>query len=153
MPRVIISDTSCLIVLSNIGELELLHKVYGNIVTTKEVADEFGLAFPSWIQIQSPTDSIRQTILELQVDKGEASAISLALEISDCTIILDDNKARRLAQQLGLHITGTIGVIVKAKRDGIIQSIKPFLSKIKTTDFRLTEELEALALRLANEAP
>ena len=137
MPRIIISDTSCLIVLSNMGELELLHKVYGNIVTTKEVAAEFGLPLPNWIQIQSPTDSLRQTILELQVDKGEASAISLALEIVDCTIILDDNKARRLAQQLGLQITGTIGVIVKAKQDGVIASIKPYLAKIRLPTFDL----------------
>ena len=135
------------------GELELLNKIYGKIITTKEVAAEFGLDLPEWIQIQSPTDAIRQTILELQVDKGEASAISLALETTDCTIILDDNKARRLAQQLGLNITGTIGVIVKAKQEGLIHSIKPLLAKVKQTDFRLSEELEALAIKLANELP
>ena len=49
----------------------------------------------------------------MQLDKGESSAIALAFETPDCTIILDDYKARKIADQLGLHITGTIGVIVK----------------------------------------
>ena len=87
----------------------------------------------------------------MQLDKGESSAIALALETPDCTIILDDYKARKIADQLGLHITGTIGVIVKAKLNGLIPSIKPLLSKIRTTDFRLTIELELLALKEAGE--
>jgi predicted nucleic acid-binding protein len=78
----------------------------------------------------------------MQIDKGESSAIALALETPNCTIILDDYKARKTADQLGLHITGTIGVIVKAKLNGVITSIKPILSKIRTTDFRLSSELE-----------
>jgi len=87
----------------------------------------------------------------MQIDKGESSAIALALETPDCTIILDDYKARKIADQLGLHFTGTIGVVVKAKLKGVIPSIKPILSKIKTTDFRLSSELELLALKEAGE--
>jgi predicted nucleic acid-binding protein len=151
MPSTIISDTSCLIVLSNINELDLLHKMYGSIFTTPEVASEFGQPLPDWIVIKSATDKYSQRILEMQVDKGEASAIALALELSDCIIILDDNKARKVATHLGIAVTGTIGIIIRSKLRGIIPSIKPYLHKIKQTNFRLSEELEKDALRQANE--
>ena len=91
---------------------------------------------PDWVEIHAATDKIHQRILEMQVDKGEASAIALALEIEDSLIILDDYKARKTAEHLGLKITGTIGVIVKAKLNGVISSIKPFLAKINNTNFR-----------------
>ncbi|MDP3667090.1 MAG: DUF3368 domain-containing protein [Sediminibacterium sp.] len=87
----------------------------------------------------------------MQIDKGESSAIALALETPDCTIILDDFKARKIADQLGLHVTGTIGVIVRAKLNGVIPSIKPVLQKMRETDFRLSIEIELLALREAGE--
>jgi len=87
----------------------------------------------------------------MQIDKGESSAIALALETSDSTVILDDYKARKIAEQLGLTYTGTIGVIIKAKLTGKIPSIKPLLQKIKQTDFRLSAEIELLALKEANE--
>ncbi len=151
MPKTIISDTSCFIILSNIGELNLLQKVYGQIITTVEIATEFGEQLPDWVSIHQVTDKFRQQLLEMQIDKGESSAIALALETPNCTIILDDYKARKIAEQLGLHFTGTIGVIVKAKLNGVIPSIKPLLSKIRSTDFRLSSELELLALKEAGE--
>lgn len=75
----------------------------------------------------------------------------MALETPDSTIILDDYKARKIADQLGLIFTGTIGVIIKAKLTGVIPSIKPLIEKIKQTDFRLSAEIELLALKEANE--
>jgi predicted nucleic acid-binding protein len=61
-------------------------------------------------------DFRKQQLLETQLDKGESSAIALAIETPGSTIILDDYKAKKIATQLGLAYTGTIGVIVKAKR-------------------------------------
>jgi predicted nucleic acid-binding protein len=151
MPKTIISDTSCLIILSNIGELQLLQKVYGQVFTTVEIAQEFGEILPEWIVIEGAADIYKQQLLELQIDKGESSAIALALEMSNSTLILDDNKARKIANQLGLHVTGTIGIIVKAKLNGIIPSIRPILEKIRQTNFRLTVEIETLALKAAQE--
>ena len=87
----------------------------------------------------------------MQIDKGESSAIALALETPNSTKILDDYKARKVAERLGLTFTGTIGVIIKAKLSGIIPSIKPILEKIKQTDFRLSAEIELFALKVANE--
>ena len=151
MPKTIIADTSCFIILSNIGELELLNKVYGQITTTVDIAFEFGETLPEWVEITSVKDKSKQQLLELQIDKGESSAIALALETPDCTLILDDIKARKIADRLGLSFTGTIGIIIKAKLNGIIPAIKPILAKIKQTDFRLSVEIELQALHLANE--
>lgn len=151
MPKIIISDTSCFIVLSNIGELDILHKVYSKIITTIDIVSEYGEALPDWVEIQNASDKYRQQLLELQIDKGEASAIALALEIPGCTLILDDYKARKIAEKLGIDITGTIGVIIKAKLNGIIPSIKPLLEKIRHTDFRLSPDIEVLALKEAKE--
>lgn len=151
MPKTIISDTSCFIILTNIGELDLLRKVYGQIITTIEIATEYGETLPEWVEIQTIVDKYRQQLLEMQIDKGESSAIALALETPNCTVILDDYKARKIAERLGINITGTIGVIIKAKLKGIIPSIKPLLEKIKQTDFRLSSDLELLALKEAQE--
>ncbi len=151
MPETIISDTSCFIILTNIGELDLLYKIYGQIITTIEVANEYKQPLPKWVQIKAATDKYRQQILETQIDKGEASAIALALEIPESVIILDDYKSRKIAERLQLKITGTIGVIIKAKLRGIIPSIKPYFEKIRKTDFRLTDEVERTALKEAGE--
>ena len=151
MPKTIISDTSCFIVLTNIGELDLLHKVYGSIVTTIDIAIEFGEPLPDWVIIEKVTDKYRQQLLEMQIDKGESSAIALALETPDSTVILDDYRARKIAEQLGVNYTGTIGVIIKAKINGAIPSIKPILAKIKETDFRLSTDIERQALLAAGE--
>jgi predicted nucleic acid-binding protein len=151
MRRIIISDTSCLIILTNIGELDLLQKVYGKIVTTTDIASEFGEKLPDWVEVVSVIDKLRQQLLEMQIDKGESSAITLALETSENTLIIDDYKARKVAEQLGLNFTGTIGVIIKAKHLGIIDSIKPYIERIRETNFRISTELEIKALQEANE--
>jgi predicted nucleic acid-binding protein len=152
MRKTIISDTSCFILLSNIGELELLHKVYGTIVTTLDISIEFGEPIPEWVEIVAVKDTLKQQLLEMQIDKGESSAIALALETPNCTLILDDYKARKIAKHLNLKYTGTIGVIIKAKLIGVIPSIKPLLEKIKKTNFRLAEDVESFALKQANES-
>jgi predicted nucleic acid-binding protein len=151
MPRTIISDTSCLIVLKNINELELLQKLYGTITTTIEIAEEYGEILPDWIEIVEVVDKQVQMLLELQIDKGESSAIALALETPNSTVIIDDYKGRKIAERLRINYTGTLGVIVRAKLNGIIPSIKPILEKINNTDFRLSFEIEQKALQEARE--
>jgi len=151
MPETIISDTSCFIIVTDIGELDLLQKVYRQIITTVEVAIEYGEVLPDWVEIKTVNDKYRQKILEMQVDKGEASTIALALETSNSKIIIDDYRARKVAEKLAINFTGTIGVVIKAKLEGIITSIKPILAKIKQTDFRITGEIERQALKEAAE--
>ncbi len=151
MPKVIISDTSCLIILSKIGELNLLERTYGKVLTTPEVAAEYGDPLPNWIELKNVRDKNRQKLLALQIDNGEASAIALAIEVKDSVLIMDDYKARKVAIKLGLEITGTIGVIVKAKLSGKIKSVKPYLDKIRKTNFYLSKQLEDQAIKEAGE--
>lgn len=80
MPKLIIANTSCLIVLENIGRLELPRTIFDEISITDEIRDEFGLSLPDWIKIHNIYDVQRKSILELELDAGEASAIALALE-------------------------------------------------------------------------
>ena len=85
------------------------------------------------------------------VDPGEASLLALALEIPDCVLILDDRKARRLAANLQLRMTGLIGVLLRAKQQGIIDSLASELAALKSAGFRLSHTIEAEAMRLAGE--
>ena len=129
----------------------MLKKIYGQIVTTSIIAEEYGETLPDWVVVQNVSDKYTQQILELQLDKGESSAIALALETPKSILILDDYKARKIAHQLGLTFTGTIGILVKAKLIGIIPSIKPYITKIKETNFRISPEIELQALKEAKE--
>lgn len=151
MSKIIISDTSCFIVLSKIGQLEILQQLSGNIFTTPEIADEFGENLPDWVEIIAVKDKYKQQLLEIQVDRGEASAMALALEMENSLLIIDDYKARKLAKVLHIDYTGTIGIIGLAKQRGIISAIKPVLEKIKTTNFRISAELELHVLVEAKE--
>ena len=151
MHNAIISDASCLILFDKIGELELLHKLYGTIITTEEVAMEFGNPLPSWLEIKQPVNKNYQSIIEASLDRGEASAIALAIEYEECLLIIDDLKGRKFAYKLRIAIIGTLGIILDAKLAGIIPSVNQLLIKIKQTNFRLTERLELWILNRAGE--
>ena len=80
MQRIIVSDTSCLILLHKIGHISLLKSLFGRITISTTIANEFGQTLPEFIQIEDPKDKVYQRILEGFLDPGEASAIALALE-------------------------------------------------------------------------
>ncbi len=151
MPRVIISDTSCLILLHKIEELELLEKLYKQVLTTPEVAREFGLELPEWIIIESVKDRKYLEFLETQVDNGEASAIALAKEKDSPLVILDDLKGRKLARKLDLKVTGTLGIIQKARQEGLIKKIRPLIEKLLIHEFWIGENIVEELLRKNNE--
>jgi len=83
MQKIIVSDTSCLILLKKINRIDLLQKLFGQITITKIIADEFGNELPEYIIIENPINIIYQKILEGFLDIGEASAIALAMEKKD----------------------------------------------------------------------
>jgi predicted nucleic acid-binding protein len=151
MPAIIVSDTSCLILLHKIDELHLLQKLFGEVTITQIVAGEFGTALPAWIRVENPADRKNQLVLEATLDKGEASSIALALEKEDCLLIIDDLKGRKLARRFGLIITGTLGILAQTKRKKHIPLLKSLLDKIKRTDFRLSEELILETLKQVGE--
>lgn len=149
--NVVIADTSCFILLDKIDSLHLSQKVFGIISTTLTIAEEFGKQLPDWVEIKSIVDLHYQDILELEVDKGEASAISLALEQEPALLILDDLKARKVAAKLHLTYTGTLGILLKAKELGLIESIKPLLDRIQQTNFRFSRNVLNEILKTAGE--
>ncbi len=151
MPKVVISDTSCLIVLEKIDRLKLLQEIYDEVVTTPEIVEEFKKSLPDWIKIKSAKNKVLQKELEKKLDLGEASAIALGLEIPGCSIILDDLKARKIASSLKLEYTGTLGIIVKAKQLNILDSVKPIIQKLHEAGFRFSNEVEKDILSQAKE--
>lgn len=151
MPKVVISDTSTLILFDKIDEFNLLKSVYGELFTTPEIAEEFGEKLPDWIKIQPVSDKKYQSFLETQVDYGEASAIALATQFDDVLLLLDDLKARKLAARLKFKITGTLGIIHKAKQMAIIDKVKPLIDKLLLTDFRVADNIIEEILKLNDE--
>lgn len=149
MHNAVISDASCFITLYKIRALDLLHKTYGEITTTPQIVSEIKIQLPDWVKVRNPS---RQMYQPSSIDVGEASAIALALETVDAVLIIDERTARNYAIRLGLNVTGTLGVIVKAKLDGVIPSIRPFVEEIRKTNFRFSAAIEAEAYELANEA-
>lgn len=138
---VVIADTSCLISLSRIEGLHLLKALYNEIYITHEVANEFGEAIPEWISIRKVTDQHNQQILSTILDEGEASAIALAYEFEKTLLILDDLKGRKEAIRLGFQITGTLGILSKARSTGIIPALKPQIDKLLAAGFRISPKV------------
>jgi predicted nucleic acid-binding protein len=147
---VIISDTTCLIGLTNIGRLDILRKIYRSVLVTPEVAEEYGNPLPEWITIQAVSDHTKIIAFNQFIDLGEASAIALALEAMNAVLIVDDRRARQFALGLGLEITGTLGVLFRAYDSGIIQDIDALVSDLRKNDFRLPDKTEELIKAIKN---
>ena len=103
------------------------------------------------MQIRTVQDKNFQSALFLQVDAGEASAIALSADNQPSLLIIDDLKGRRLAQKLNLNITGTLGLILTAKKEGILPQIKPLFDMIQATNFRIAPSLLERILEQAGE--
>ena len=151
MPPVIIADANCLILLEKIGALELLPQLFGRIIVTDIVAAEYGLPLPEWVAVQTVQDASQLQLLALTLDRGEASAIALALEQAECLLLIDERRGRQVALRLQLPVVGTLGILLRAKSSGFIGAIKPLLDEIGATNFRLSEHLIQLVLKQAGE--
>ena len=151
MQRVIVSDTSCLILLNKIGQISLLKSLFGKITLTSIIAEEFGQLIPDFMMIENPVDYKYQQILDCFLDRGEASAIALALEKEDCLLIIDELKGRREAKLLNINLTGTLGILIIAKERRLIKSVSLVLEQIKQTNFRISDELVQETLKRCNE--
>ena len=152
MPKtIIISDASPIIALENIGRLNLLRILYEEIIVTDMVADEVQIELPGWIRSDNSYDKNLYVSLCTQLDEGEASAIALAVQKKDCLLIIDEKKGRRLAKELGIEVTGLIGVVLKAKGEGVIDSGKLVLSELEENGFRISDLLKKNLFKLLEE--
>lgn len=141
MNRIIISDTSCLIALANINKLHILRDLYSEVIITKEVSEEYGDPLPDWILIFEAQNIQKQAELEKRLDKGEASSLALALEMNNSILIIDEIKGRKIAQSLNIDIIGTIGVLLLASKNGLIEDVIATLLTLVNKGFRLSDEL------------
>ena len=142
-------DSTCLIGLERIRRLDLLPALLDPIFAPLAVNREFG-SHPVWMKVKRPSDVGMVAALRLMVDPGEAEAIVLAYE-KGLRIILDDRKAREVAQCLGVHVTRTVGLIIKAEQEGVIAEVRPLLDALDANHFRISDALRGEALRLAGE--
>lgn len=128
---IVVSDTSPLSGLAIAKHLSLLHQVYGRVIIPTAVAAELqrgGQDDPrideplalAWIEVQQPTNQglVASLQTDRNLDRGEAEAIALALELNADELLIDERLGRREANRLGLAITGLLGVLLVAKRQG-----------------------------------
>ena len=148
---VVIADTSCFILLDKISKKQLLQKIFLSVINTQIIAAEFGKPLSNWVRVVPVQNIHYQHLLKLEVDAGEASAFALSVEYNTSLLIIDDFKARKLADKLFLNYTGTLGVLLKAKELKILPSVKPFLIKIQSTNFRFSQKVIDEILAIAQE--
>jgi len=150
--RIVIADTSCLIALTNIEAINILKELYKEVFITEEILNEFGECVPKWIKVEKVKNNNYKKLLDQVLDSGEASAIALALDYDNVLLMLDDLKGRKEAEKLGFKITGTLGVLYKAKELGKINNLKEYLEKLKNVGFRISENIEKEILKKSNES-
>lgn len=159
MPK-IVSNTTPIISLLKIEKLQILKDLYGKIFIPQEVFNEIeagknkdyytDLSEIEWIEIEK-IQNTKSLSYFLDLDKGEAEAIVLATELDADLIILDESLGRFHAKHAGLKITGTIGILLKAKQLGYISEIKPLLYELREKKVWLSEKLIDEILLISDE--
>jgi hypothetical protein len=159
----VVCNTSPITNLAAIAHLDLLHQLYGEIVIPQAVYDELTtVQHPvpgmlevqtlSWIQVQQVVNQSQVAEFQRNVDLGEAEALALALEVSAERLLIDDAAGRTIALELGLTITGVLGVLLMAKQRQLIVAVRPLMDAlIAQAGFWVSEELCRRMLHQANE--
>lgn len=159
----IVSNTTPLSNVLQLGLLEVLRQIFGNIVIPEAVArelDEGHDFIGEWRQqskhfiqvISLERNPLTQQLL-MSLHRGEAEAISLAVRENARLLLCDDLDARRLALYHGLKVTGTLGILLKAKQSGLLPAITPYLDKLRReARFWFTDDLYAQLQSVAGES-
>lgn len=160
MPETVF-NTSPVQYLYQLGLIDCLHSLYGKIYIPEEVISEIergkeeGIELPEIQQLSfveklnSKTMSFSQLVRDL--GKGETAVILHGLETPGSIVVLDDLLARKIAIELGLKLTGTAGILIAAKSNGLIDKVYPYLDKMERLGFYLAPEHKSLILQKANE--
>jgi predicted nucleic acid-binding protein len=158
---IVVSDAGPLIYLGAVGHLSLLHLLFDRVVVPGAVwrevvvvgADRPGAAATraaTWIQVLHADDRAVEPFRD-RLDAGEAEAIVLASAVHADLLLIEDQAGRQLAAELGLTIIGTLGVLVRAKRSGLLPEVRPVVEAIVALGFRATPELIEKVAALAGE--
>jgi len=158
----VICDVSPIQYLHQVGLLDLLRLRYGAITVPTAVADELragtrrGVDLPAfealdWMKVRLPAGRLLLPIVA-DLGAGEREVLALGTETLDYLVILDDALARRYARMLNLKLTGTLGVLLKAKEAGLLPALAPVLDRLQLLRFHMDLETRQAVLRLAGEA-
>ena len=149
------TNTTPLITLAGIELLDLLPRLYGEIWAPRIVLEEYQVKAPptepdlaraSWLRVID--DVVINPTLPL-LDGGEAAALSLAQTIGARLILLDERKARRIAVRMGLPVAGTLAVLLRAKQQGFIATVSPYIKQMQSQGRRFHPDL---IIRLIEDA-
>lgn len=156
----VISNNSPLVALWHLDRLSLLRDLYTEVWIPQEVEKEFlgtkkksrqeALNNAPWIKTVDLADSEKAPVYD-RLDSGEAAVLALAIEREARLVIIDEKKARQEVSKIRLPLIGTIGILLKAKEEGLISSIKPLLITLQEKRVYLDESLIAYALGEAGE--
>ena len=161
MRRVIVNSTP-LIALCNADLLFVLKELYGEIIIPKAVFDEVTAKPDSacqqirqnldWIKIEKANELADRTMYKAKLHAGEVEVMILAQQepLAD-VVVIDDYAAKKTAKYLGLPTTGTLSILLKAKKEGIIDSVLNAVSRIEENGFYISDNLRKQILELANE--
>jgi predicted nucleic acid-binding protein len=159
----VVSNTSPVLNLACVGELGLLRQLYGGVSIPEEVSRElmklkqsnprFGrIDLPDFVRVVKGSDPIRVQALMLELDEGEAAAISLAIELKAELLLIDEKRGRAAARSLGVAPFGLVGVLVEARKKGFLSAVKPLLQKLEAeAGFWLGTELKRIVLTSVGE--
>ena len=161
MHKVIINSTP-LIALSHINKLNLLKMLYNQVYIPQAVFDEISVKEDSickiqvkqsldWIKVLKIKNTMAKEFFKAQLNDGEVEVMILAKEICANLVVIDDKNAKKHAKYLGLNVTGTLGILLKAKQQGIIQEIKPLLMELIDKGIYISDNIINICLKAANE--
>jgi len=160
-PRLVVVNTTPIIALSLIGQLELLHRLYGRVLVPSAVQAEVlagGVASAglrelrdaTWVDVVSLQDPGRADLIT-DLERGEAEVIALAQERNADLVIIDERLARRHATRLGMRLTGTLGILLRAKQLGMVDAVAPLIDELRQGGIYLGKDVVSEVLRLADE--
>jgi hypothetical protein len=158
--RIVISNTTLIIALALVQQLELLGKLYGEVWIPPAVESELeaGGTRAGAAEVRSAAcirsvalDDPRRADLLSDLDRGEAEVIALAQERNADLVIIDERLGRRHSRRLGLNLTGVLGVLIKAKQQGHPEIIHPYVKQMRQGGIRLGDTLVARALEMVRE--
>ena len=157
MHRIVVVNSTPIIALAEIGQLDILKHVYGEIVIPVAVHEEVTVKDTNlldgcdWIHIKPISNHTAKEMFTSALHDGEVETMLLAKEIDADLVIIDDGLARKHAKYLGLNLTGTLGVLLRAKNLGIIDEVAPLLNNLIKNDFYISDSVCREVLRLAGE--
>jgi predicted nucleic acid-binding protein len=150
----VISNSSPLIALAQIGRLDLLHRLHTSVSIPAAVAREVGPTLPrlpDWILVQELAGPLRPSAVSASIGPGEREVISLGLDLGAGLLILDEQPARLLARSLGLRVIGTVGLLLAGKERGLLSSIRPELDRLLAVRFFMDQDLYDRVIAQAGE--